>query len=320
MKNAIAIDIGGTNIKYALVDETGKISLESVCSSKSDESNTTLEQLKAAIKELLAYASHNNLEVAGIGIGVPSVVDDGLVLFANNLKEIDNINLKDVIGEEFNIPVFVDNDANLMGLGETRYGKAKDVTDVVFLTIGTGIGGTLIINGRLWGGYRNRGTELGHIIINCDGKSCSCGASGCLEAYASVTALIEDYKELLSNNNIIISPDTIIDGRYIVSQYMKNEEYAVEAMNAHFKYMAAGIAGMINIFAPQKVILGGGITESGDFYIENISRLTMQQVMKETSCYVSIEAASLGNKAGFYGAAALVFKASKPVCDKSASI
>ena len=307
MKNAIAIDIGGTNIKYALVDENGKILFESICPTISSETDGAIEQLKRAVKEMLDYAASNKLEVSGIGIGVPSVVDDGVVLFANNLKEIDNKNLKEIIGECFNIPVFVDNDANLMGLGESRYGKAKDASDVVFLTIGTGIGGTLIINGQLWGGYRNRGTELGHSIIKFDGKKCSCGAAGCLEAYASVTALIEDYKKVLSKNNITVVSDAIIDGKYIVCQYLKNEEYAIEVMNNHFRYLAAGLVGIINFFAPQKVILGGGITESGDFYIENITRLTMQQVMKETSSYVSIEAASLGNKAGFLGAAALVF-------------
>ena len=307
MKNAIAIDIGGTKIKYALIDESGKILFESICSTKSSETDGAIGQLKKAVKEMLDYAASNNLEVLGIGIGVPSVVDDGVVLCANNLKEIDNKNLKEIIGEHFGIPVFVDNDANLMGLGESRYGNAKEASDVVFLTIGTGIGGTLIINGQLWGGYRNRGTELGHSIIRFDGKMCTCGASGCLEAYASVTALIEDYKEKLLENNVDIIPGTIIDGKYIVSQYLNNEEYAIEVMNNHFKYMATGLIGIINFFAPQKVILGGGITESGDFYIENITRLTMQQVMKDTSEFVSIEAASLGNKAGFYGAAALVF-------------
>ena len=307
MKNAVAIDIGGTNIKYALVNESGKILFESIRPSKSPDTGGVIEQLKVAIKEILDYASGNELDISGIGIGVPSVVDNGVVLFANNLKEIDNKNLKEIIGDHFGIPVFVDNDANLMGLGESRYGDAKDATDVVFLTIGTGIGGTLIINGQLWGGYRNRGTELGHSIIMLDGKKCSCGASGCLEAYASVTALIEDYNILLSEHNISVMPGTKIDGRYIVSQYLKNEIYAVEVMNDHFKYIAAGLVGIINFFAPQKVILGGGITESGDFYIENITRLTMPQAMNETSEFVSIEAASLGNKAGFYGAAALVF-------------
>ena len=307
MKNAIAIDIGGTNIKYALVDENGKILFESICPSTSSETDGAIGQLKRAIKEMLDYATVNDFEVSGIGIGVPSVVDDGVVLFANNLKEIDNKDLKKIIGEHFGIPVFVDNDANLMGLGESRYGNAKDATDVVFLTIGTGIGGTLIINGQLWGGYRNRGTELGHSIIMLDGKKCSCGASGCLEAYASVTALIEDYKEKLSKKNISFTPEAKINGKYIVSQYLKNEECAVEVMNNHFKYIAAGLVGIINFFAPQKIILGGGITESGDFYLENITRLTMPQAMNETSEFVSIEAASLGNKAGFCGAAALVF-------------
>lgn len=306
MKHAVALDIGGTSIKYALVAEDGKIVYESAKPARSiDVEYNLIDQLKTIIREVMNFASSVDIDICGIGIGVPSVIDDGVVLFANNLPELDNKNLRDIIHDDFLIPVFVDNDANMMGLGEVRYGFAHDISDAVFLTIGTGIGGALILDGKLYGGYHNRGTELGHIIVNCNGNACSCGAIGCLEAHASVNVLIEEYKSLLHRDEQY--NDIPIDGKYIIAQYLKNEEMALAVMKNHFHYLAVGVISLINVFAPQKVIIGGGISESGDFYIGEIRNLVEQQVMKETSCYTTIERASLGNKAGFLGAAALVF-------------
>lgn len=306
MKHAVALDIGGTSIKYALVAEDGKIVYESVKPAKSiNVEYNLIDQLKTIIREVINFASSVDIDICGIGIGVPSVIDDGVVLFANNLPELDNKNLRDIIHNDFLIPVFVDNDANMMGLGEVRYGFAHDISDAVFLTIGTGIGGALILDGKLYGGYHNRGTELGHIIVNCNGNACSCGAIGCLEAHASVNVLIKEYKNLLHRDKQY--NDILIDGKYIIARYLKNEEMALAVMKNHFHYLAVGVISLINVFAPQKVIIGGGISESGNFYIEEIRSLVEQQVMKETSCYTTIERASLGNKAGFLGAATLVF-------------
>lgn len=305
MKYAVAIDIGGTNIKYALVSQEGTILYESLraAQSKGDKPEL-LNKLKRITQEVLDYARSEELDVVGIGIGVPSVVDNGVVLFANNLPELNNQQL-DFAMEQFKLPVFIDNDANLMGLAEIKYGVAKGISDAIFLTIGTGIGGALILNGQLYGGYRNRGTELGHIIIDCTGNSCTCGSKGCLEAHASVNALIDEYKRLISESKLYTFSE--IDGKYIVAKYLENETAAVIAMKNHFYYLSIGIVSLINIFAPQKVIIGGGISESGDFYINNIREIVKTMVMKETSYFTTIELALLGNKAGFLGSAALVF-------------
>jgi glucokinase len=301
MKHAIAIDIGGTNIKYALVGKKGVILYERIIPSVG---KGLMDTLKRIIRETLDFAVVHRLDVAGIGLGVPSIVDNGMVLFANNLPELNNIRPDQELSC-FDLPVYMDNDANLMGLAESQYGAAQGASDVVFLTIGTGIGGALILNGQLYGGYRNRGTEMGHIIVNAGGNHCTCGAKGCLEAQASVTALINDYKERYPANRPCLPEQ--IDGMYIISRYLEREITAVESMQSHFYWLATGIAGYINIFAPQKVILGGGIPCAGDFYIENVRAYTRKIVMKETSLFTRIEAAQLGNKAGFLGAATRVF-------------
>lgn len=161
MKYAIALDIGGTSIKYTLVNQNGDILYESSETTQSKENPRPLsDTIKSIVRKMTDYARSRDWGIYGIGIGVPSVVDNGVVLFANNLPELDNQQL-DLALAEFNLPVFIDNDANLMGLGEVIYGAAKGLSDIVFLTVGTGIGGALFLNGRLYGGYRNRGTELG---------------------------------------------------------------------------------------------------------------------------------------------------------------
>ena len=162
MKYAIALDIGGTSIKYTLVNQNGDILYESSETTQSKENPRPLsDTIKSIVRKMTDYARSRDWGIYGIGIGVPSVVDNGVVLFANNLPELDNQQL-DLALAEFNLPVFIDNDANLMGLGEVIYGAAKGLSDIVFLTVGTGIGGALFLNGRLYGGYRNRGTELNY--------------------------------------------------------------------------------------------------------------------------------------------------------------
>ena len=280
MKYAIALDIGGTSIKYTLVNQNGDILYESSETKQSKENPRPLSDIiKSIVRKMTDYARSRDWGIYGIGIGVPSVVDKGVVLFANNLPELDNQQL-DLALAEFNLPVF--------------------------LTVGTGIGGALFLNGRLYGGYRNRGTELGHLIIHgLNGNQCTCGASGCLEAHASVSALIALYRQLLEKNGREIP--SRIDGKYIVERYKAQEKEAVLAMEDHFRNLSLGVASLINIFAPQKVIIGGGISESGDFYINNIREQVWKFVMKETSYFTTIELARLGNKAGCLGAAALVF-------------
>ncbi|HMI64195.1 MAG TPA: ROK family protein, partial [Puia sp.] len=244
----------------------------------------------------------------GIGIGVPAIIDEGLVTACTaNLPEMEGMPLGSRLATQSGMRVSVGNDANLMGLAEWKFGAARNCTDAIFLTIGTGIGGAMLVNGKLYAGYRNRGAELGHIIVETDGRSCGCGGKGCLEAYASIKALIEDYKSNLpEQEKDRLEMETVITGSLIISRYLESQPAAVLAMRHHFDYLTAGIAGLINIFSPQKLIIGGGISDAGDFYIQQIREQAMNRAMKETSLNTIVELAQLGNKAGFLGAAALV--------------
>jgi len=295
MSYAIGIDIGGTNIKYGIADADGGIVYEGL-----KATGRPLENLKKVIAACRQEALLRRLVIEGIGIGVPAILDGEIVTgCGENLPEIEGLALGVLLQQYAQLPVVVENDANLMGLAEQRFGAARGMIDVVFLTVGTGIGGALVLNGRLYGGHHNRGAELGHIRVDHPGLPCGCGASGCLEAHASVKALIRDYEEKGGEKGV--------DGRYVFARYLEGDGPAVKAMTRHFDYLGSGIASLINIFSPQKVVIGGGITEAGEDYIHPIRQRALSLAMKETAAHTLIEGALLGNKAGFLGAVARVF-------------
>lgn len=299
---AIGIDLGGTFVKYALVSNAGEILFSGKLPVGGEATrDDTLDIIGDSIQLVIDEASKKDLPLKGIGIGSPGVVDNGVVLGgADNLDRWENIDLRTIFSERFQLPVFADNDANVMGLGEAAFGAAKDCTDVVFITVGTGIGGAIIINGKLYGGYKNRGGELGHLTIKHDGIDCNCGGRGCLEAYASTSALIQQYADKASKSV------EEINGHYIVDRFKENEAEAVACLKEHTGYLGHAMAGFINTFAPQKIVIGGGISEAGQFYIDMIKETAFKYAMPDCATNTDIVAASLGNNAGCLGAASLV--------------
>jgi len=303
MRYAAGIDVGGTFVKLSLISEDGNILFED----KLDISKATREEIlntiDLAIIKIKKEADLFDVQISGIGIGSPGIVFEGVVLGgADNLNEWSDVPLRDIFSKKFGLPVYVDNDANVMGIGEVIYGAAKNCTDVIFITVGTGIGGAIVMNGQLYGGYKNRGTELGHVVLIHDGIDCNCGGRGCLEAYASTSALIRQYAELSGKD------EETIDGRTIVERFKEGESFAVKCMQEHTTYLGHGIASFVNTFAPQKVVIGGGISEAGQFYIDMISASTFRYAMPDCASNTEVVGAILGNKAGCLGAASLVFK------------
>ncbi len=303
-KYAVGIDLGGTFIKFALVSGSGEIIYHSKLSiGPSSTRDDILATIHEAIELTIKSAKEKNLDILGIGIGTPGVCCDGIVVGgADNLNGWSDVHLSKIFSEAFQLPVLIDNDANVMGLGETIFGAAKGCTDVIFLTVGTGIGGAIVANGNLYGGYKNRGTEMGHVTINHKGIDCNCGGRGCLEAYASTGALIRQYSQMTGLD------EKKVDGFYLVRKYKEGEEAAVKCMEEHTDYLGHGIAGFINTFAPQKVVVGGGISESGQFYIDMISKSAMSYAMPDCAANTEVVGATLGNNAGCLGAACLIFK------------
>lgn len=303
-KYAIGIDLGGTFIKFALVSDAGEILYSSKLSiGSSAKREDILDTMHKAIQLTLESASKNGVSASGIGIGSPGVCCDGIVVGgADNLDRWADLNLSKIYSEAYNLPVLIDNDANVMGLGEAVFGAAQDCTDVIFLTVGTGIGGAIVADGKLYGGYKNRGTEMGHVTIDHKGIDCNCGGRGCLEAYASTNALIAQYAQRSGKN------EKDINGHYIVDRFLEGEVAAVECMQEHTDYLGHGIAGFINTFAPQKVVIGGGISEAGQFYIDMIKKSALGYAMPDCAANTDVVGATLGNQAGCLGAASLIFR------------
>lgn len=300
---AVGIDVGGTSLKCGLVTQAGEIIYQKEVSLKDA---LTEQAVILKIAQVIEDFAMRTSKISGIGIGFPGLVDNNVIIGgAANLPGFDKTPLGNILAGLTGIcDITIDNDANLMGFGELCYGAARGCSDVIFITVGTGIGGAILIDGKLFGGYKSRGSELGHIIVEHNGMPCGCGNNGCLESYASTSALIRDYKQLSGNG------EEFIDGRYIMTQYLMGEQAAVEACNRHFDYMATGIASFVNVFSPGKVVVGGGISQCGAFYIDEIKRRVLKQAIPIAALGLSIEAALLGNNAGLLGAAARVFSIS----------
>lgn len=308
MKYAIGIDLGGTSIKYAIVSEEGKFLTEGIEPTYADVSaDKIISQLFVVVDAALAYAKENNITLSGIGIGSPGIVDEaeGTILGgAENLAGWENIPLASIIEKYAQLPVKVNNDANVMGLAEAAFGAAKGCSDVLFLTIGTGIGGAILINKKLFGGFKNRGTELGHVPIIANGELCACGSVGCLEHYASASAMVRRYEERLKKTSKEVPAS--ISGKYIIGLYHENDELAREVVDENCDFIGHGIGGFVNIFSPEKVVIGGGLADAGEFYIEKIRKAARKYAMPDCMINTTITKAELGNRAGCLGAADLI--------------
>lgn len=304
---AIGIDLGGTSVKYALIDNEGVFHFEGRIPSMADVSaEAVIGQLLFAVEEVKKYAAAHQYELCGIGIGTPGIVDETnrIVLGgAENIKGWENLPLADRIEEVAQLPVQLGNDANLMGLGETMYGAGKGARNVVFITVGTGIGGAVVIDGKLFNGFANRGTELGHVPLIADGEPCACGSVGCLEHYASTSALVRRFKQRAEERGITFSEE--VNGELIVKLYKAGDALATECLDEHCRFLGDGIGGFINIFSPQLVVIGGGLSEAGDFYIRKVSEQAFRYAIADCAVNTRIIAACLGNKAGSLGAASL---------------
>jgi len=301
MEYAIGIDLGGTSIKYALVSKSGAMPFSGTLDTPASAgAEAVLDRIAEGIGQCRRFADDNGISPLGTGIGTPGIVSpDGRTVLggAENICGWEGVDLAGGIERRTGLRTIASNDANAMAVGEWLFGAARGATDALFVTVGTGIGAAALIDGHMWRGYRGHGMEMGHITVNCDGEPCACGGRGCLEHYASTSALVRRYAELSG---------TDADGREIVRLYLAGDPTAAQALSEHWSYLGHGIASMINVFSPQLVVVGGGISESGDFYFERLRRSVGAQVIDVCAANTRIVPAELGNRAGCLGSAGLI--------------
>jgi len=301
MNCAIGVEIGDSQIQCVLLREDGKVLFHRACPTLADGAST-LTTVDSLIRETLAFAREHTLSVAGVGVGVPAIVEKGVVVGASeHLPELLGCDIKQRLLASFGLPVYIENDAHMMAMAENCYGNATTSNEVVFLTIGTGIGGALKLHGELYGGNRNRGGELGHMIIKFGGEQCECGTKGCLQAYASIDALIKHYAVLAAMEKNLVSVEAVVNG------YLKQEDNAVSAMNWHLDHLAAGVASLINLFGPEKIIIGCQLNEIGSFYINELQQRVFAMALPAATENVTLCASYFAGKAGCIGAATMVF-------------
>ena len=314
MKYIVGIDIGGTNVKAGLVNaSTGELLFSTSIKTESEKGvDNTFDRLATLVDEILEKNNVTKAEVLGIGMGIPGpVINQSVVGFFANFPWPININAKELLETRTGLPVKVDNDVNVITAGEAWLGAAKGYKNVVCLALGTGVGGGILINGKLVGGFRGAGGEIGHMVVEADGKLCGCGHKGCLEAYCSATGVAREAMSRLSVNKqnrvweLAGKDMSKVEAKHVFDAAKEGDAFALDIVNYIVKYLALGVGNLVNILNPEAVIIGGGVALAGDILFKALS-----EELKKTALGISLEGlkilpAALGNDAGVVGAAAL---------------
>jgi glucokinase len=315
-KFAIGIDLGGTNIKIALVSRAGAIrNYLKIPTNTQQGKEATITRIKQGIYQIISQSNLETRSISGIGIGAPGPLDfqKGIIHFAPNLPGWEEVPLAEIIKEEFKIAVKVENDANVAAWGEKTFGIAHGVDELVCLTLGTGIGGGLIFGGKIYHGKNNVAGEAGHIIVNKDGPLCNCGNFGCLEAYSSATGIknrvsrrikeleISDPSIFYQNNSNQISLVKIFE------QAREGNPIVKDIVEEAIEYLGIGITTLVNLLNPEMVVLVGGITNEGDKLLNPIKDIVFHRAMRYHLTDLKIVFGMLGEYAGVAGAAALLW-------------
>ena len=309
----IGIDIGGTGIQLGLVDRQGHIVHRGGIVTRTDI--PVEEQIKAIADcalETLAASGHTLDEIDTIGAGVPGVADPrtGHIAFCTNLGWKD-VPFREEMRRWIDKPVYFDNDATVAGLAEYHAGVSAGTHSSVFITLGTGVGGAIILNGKVWNGFHGVGSEIGHTILRLDGEPCTCGNNGCLERYCSATAIIRMAREAVEGH-----PESLvmqkaggdpmkINAKIVIDAARENDPIGTQVYERYVSYLSQAIASIVNFLDPEVIVLGGGVSKAGAFLLDAVRKGMPNHVLYKDLPHSRIELAELGPDAGIIGAAML---------------
>ncbi|HET8912944.1 MAG TPA: ROK family protein [Ktedonobacteraceae bacterium] len=342
----IGVDLGGTQLRVAVMQGSKLHSRVGLLVGKDTTPDTVINQIAQGIHQALEEADVTLEQIVGIGVGAPGPLDNrtGVVFSPPNLHGWHEVPLRDILQQRFNVPIFVENDANTAGLGEYIFGAGRGSEDMVYLTISTGIGGGVIVKGEILEGVSGTAAELGHMTIDMHGPQCNCGNIGCLEAIASGTAIARlannaiaagDGEELLQfvrgmredvgkNLDSYVHPTIgitsavhdkfveaagplLVNARTVSEAAKAGIPLAREIINNAGEALGVGLVNIIHIFNPAKIILGGGVTQMGDLILDPARRIVAERAMRHPLKAVTIEVSDLGGDVGLIGAGALVY-------------
>jgi len=310
----IGIDLGGTNIAVGLVNEEGKIlHKDSVPTLRERPYQEIIKDMAMLTLKVIKDADVSIDQVKSIGVGSPGTPNckDGILIYNNNLN-FRNVPIRSEIQKYIDLPVYLDNDANCAALAESVAGAAKGANTSVTITLGTGIGGGVVIDGKIYSGFNYAGGELGHTVLMMDGEPCTCGRKGCWEAYASATALIRQARKAAEANpdsliNKLVGGDlSKIDAKIPFDAAKQEDKTGEMVVQQYIRYIAEGLINMINIFMPEVLVIGGGVCKEGEYLLKPLRELIKQGVYsKEDIPQTELRTAQMGNDAGIIGAAML---------------
>lgn len=311
----IGVDLGGTNIAVGVINDNYEIIARA--GTKTNIPRPAAEifaDIVKCSKEAVAKAGIEMSEISSIGIGTPGSCDkkNGVILYANNLY-FDNVPAAELVNKELpGIPVYIENDANCAALGEALAGSGKGKKSFIAVTLGTGVGSGIVLDGQVLTGCNDAGGELGHMVIKFDGEPCNCGRIGCWERYASATALVNQTKAaMLEHKDSIMWQLTSGDvenagGRTAFDAMRIGDKWGTEVVENYIRYIAVGTTNIVNIFQPEMICFGGGICNEGETLLAPIrEHVARERYSKKQAVQTEICRATLGNDAGIIGAACL---------------
>ncbi|MCR8746565.1 ROK family protein [Romboutsia lituseburensis] len=308
----IGVDIGGTGVQAGIVDESGSILFRKECTTNVNSGfESIMDDINTLVRELIKENNLSMDDIKSIGFGVPSFINKkGLVTCVNlGWHEVDFIQaLKNRFPD---VSVYAENDATVAALGEAKFGSMKDKNIAVMYTLGTGVGGGIIINGKAFTGANGMGSEIGHTVIGENYFDCNCGNNGCLETFCSATAIIKHAQKLIEegkNSKIIeLAENNLqnINAKMVFDAYRENDVVALETINRFKSYLAKAMSGMINTLDPDVISIGGGVSRASDIILDGIEDLIRQQILYKKEDFADIVCANLGADAGIIGAAFL---------------
>ena len=316
----IGIDVGGMSIKAGVADINGNVLHKTTIVTRGnyDAEYTISNDIHKLIVKLLDEANIPEEKIAAVGIGQAGSIDSerGIINYWNNIP-MKNVHVVEELKKWHKMPVFIDNDANVAALGECVFGAAKGLRNVMLVTLGTGVGSGIIIDGKIYRGEYGAGAEAGHMRIVMNGEPCTCGGRGCWEAYASVSALIRQTKAAMEKH-----PESMmcsfaaemgeVNGITSFKAARVGDKAALEVVARYIEYVGTGLVSLQNIFRPQIFLIGGGISKEGEFLTDRLEKFVQDGMFdKETGDPVKIRPAALHNDAGILGAAALAIESVK---------
>ncbi|MFC4557859.1 ROK family protein [Virgibacillus kekensis] len=307
-ERSIGIDIGGTKIAAGLVNQDGEVVCKKIYPTPKESSQMVLECIKEIVTRSTLYAEKEGIKLVGVGIGSAGQVDykAGKILSGtDNIKDWNDIHIYNFLKRYTDLPIWLDNDANTFAIAEYALGNAKGTEDLICLTLGTGVGGGVISNGRMVRGKWGGAAELGHITVDMNGPACNCGSNGCLEVYASGTGIANRMREKLSRTDVSSYTENpnLLTSKEVFQLYDQGLPLAKETIDQAIQALSYGIVSLIHTFNPSVVVLGGGLVKERDWIAKAIKNSIQDKGMTSLIRSVDIVISNLGYDAGLIGAA-----------------